>query len=462
MANAPLVIQASGLGKCYRVFDSPRARLWHTLRPSRGKGMQEVWALRDVDLEVAKGEAIGVIGRNGSGKSTLMQILAGTLQPSTGTAGVRGRVAALLELGSGFNPDYTGRENVYLNGLLRGLSRAEIDAGFDDIAAFADIGEVLDRPVRTYSSGMQVRLAFSVQVALNPEIMIVDEALSVGDYFFRQKCAARLKRMREDGLTLIFVTHDTKSVISLCNRTVYLRDGRVGYAGDNHEAIRRYLGEMADQELGTAPESPAGKVDEAAKVGAGVSAEAGGMPGGAADRLADDACLVDDPLTWRAPRDQWGKAGRILGIAFRDGQGNLINTVPLGDTFRVRVYYTHPESGQAHVIVNVRDAYNKWVFTTGTPYLNLAVAKPPSGGISVLEFEFDAWIEGGGYSFNFKLAEFQPPNRVMKEYDVVRRIGPLMVDFDYTKHTPPFLGAYCPPVSVRVLRLSRDAERQAT
>jgi lipopolysaccharide transport system ATP-binding protein len=434
MAGAPIVIEASGLGKCYRVFDTPRARLLNSLWPGHGRGMQEVWALRDVDLAVEQGESVGVIGRNGSGKSTLMQILAGTLQPTTGRAEVRGRVAALLELGSGFNPDYTGRENVYLNGLLRGLSRAEIDAAFDDIAAFADIGEVLDRPVKTYSSGMQVRLAFSVQIALDPEIMIVDEALSVGDYFFRQKCASRLKRMRENGLTLLFVTHDTKSVISLCNRTVYLRDGRVGFAGNNHQAIRHYLGELADQKAAPAHTPPAG-TDERTAMAA----------------LQDDIAAAVEPMTWRAPAEQWQQPGRILGIAFLDGEGRLVNAVPLGATFRVRVYYTTPDSGHAHLILNVRDAYDKWIFSTGTPYLKLNPAGPEPGEAVVLEFEFEAWLEGGGYSFNFKLAEFEPPNRVLLEHDLVRGVGPLIVEFDYTKHIPPFLGAYCPPVSVRRL-----------
>jgi lipopolysaccharide transport system ATP-binding protein len=245
-----------GVSKRYEVFDSGRARLLHALRPSHRQGMQEIWALRDIDLEVERGDSIGVIGRNGGGKSTLLQILAGVLVPTAGEVEVNGRVSALLELGSGFNPDYTGRDNVVLNGLMLGLSRREFLARFDEIADFAEIGDAIDRSVKTYSSGMLMRLAFAVQVLTDPDILIEDEALSVGDFFFQQKCYARIRALCERGVTLVFVSHDMAAVRDLCKRAVLLHKGRVRYCGDNLEAVRLYMA-AAGEETPAAERAPA-------------------------------------------------------------------------------------------------------------------------------------------------------------------------------------------------------------
>ncbi|MCS7352481.1 MAG: ABC transporter ATP-binding protein, partial [Thermoflexus sp.] len=178
--------------------------------------------MRNVSFEVRRGETVGIIGRNGSGKSTLLQIIAGTLAPTEGEVQVKGRVAALLELGSGFNPEFTGRENVYLNGAILGLSREEIDARFDDIAAFADIGEFIDQPVKVYSSGMYARLAFAVAVSLDPDILIVDEILAVGDLALQQRCATRLRQLRDNGLTLLYVSHSPDAIKSICQKALLL------------------------------------------------------------------------------------------------------------------------------------------------------------------------------------------------------------------------------------------------
>src|SRR6185295_15923251 len=182
-----------------------------------------------------------IIGRNGSGKSTLLQIITGTLVPTTGELAVNGRVSALLELGSGFNPEYTGRDNVMMNGLILGLGRDEIARRFDEIAAFAEIGDAIDRPVKTYSSGMLMRLAFAVQVLTDPDILVIDEALSVGDFFFQQKCFGHMRALCEKGVTLAFVSHDMGTVRDLCGRAIYLRDGRVAFAGETSLAIHHYL-----------------------------------------------------------------------------------------------------------------------------------------------------------------------------------------------------------------------------
>ena len=236
-----VVISVRNVGKMYRIYDRPQDRLKHMLlwRFGRHYG-HEFWALRNVSFEVRRGETVGIIGRNGSGKSTLLQIIAGTLAPTEGEVQVKGRVAALLELGSGFNPEFTGRENVYLNGAILGLSREEIDARFDDIAAFADIGEFIDQPVKVYSSGMYARLAFAVAVSFDPDILIVDEILSVGDIAFQQRCAARIRQMRDNGLTLLFVSHAPNDIKSLCQRALLLVRGGIFFQGGAEEAVNKY------------------------------------------------------------------------------------------------------------------------------------------------------------------------------------------------------------------------------
>ncbi len=240
-----VVIRIHNVGKMYRIYDRPQDRLKHMLlwRFGRHYG-REFWALRNVSFEVRRGETVGIIGRNGSGKSTLLQIIAGTLAPTEGEVQVRGRVAALLELGSGFNPEFTGRENVYLNGAILGLSREEIDARFDDIAAFAGIGEFIDQPVKFYSSGMVVRLAFAVQAHVSPDILIVDEALAVGDIAFQHKCTRHIKKLIDDGTTFLFVSHSTGSIKSLCLRGLWLDSGRVYYYGSAGVAVEKYLATM--------------------------------------------------------------------------------------------------------------------------------------------------------------------------------------------------------------------------
>ena len=229
------------VGKCYELYARPLDRLRQTLWRGRRRFYDEFWALRGVSFDLARGESIGIIGRNGSGKSTLLQMIAGTLQPTEGAIDVHGRVAALLELGSGFNPEFTGRENVYLNGAILGLNEREIDARFEEIASFADIGAFLDQPVKTYSTGMAVRLAFAVQVQLEPEIFIVDEALAVGDAAFQIKCMNRMRRLLEQGVSVLLVSHDVNSVRSFCDRVVWLDGGRLIELGEPREVTSRYL-----------------------------------------------------------------------------------------------------------------------------------------------------------------------------------------------------------------------------
>ncbi|MGD1940053.1 MAG: ABC transporter ATP-binding protein [Leptolyngbyaceae cyanobacterium] len=238
MSNEP-AISLSHISKVYKRYHRPVDRLREVLLPGKPKA-EEFWALRDISLEIPQGDTVGIIGRNGSGKSTLLQIIAGTLQATSGQLQVHGRVSALLELGSGFNPEFTGRQNTFFNGRILGLSQAEIAAKFDDIAAFADIGSFMDQPVRTYSSGMFVRLAFAVAINAEPDILIVDEALSVGDEAFQRKCFARIYDMQAKGATVLFVSHSAGSIGELCDHAVLIDSGEVVLKGLPKTVIANY------------------------------------------------------------------------------------------------------------------------------------------------------------------------------------------------------------------------------
>ncbi len=225
------VIVCENLAKTYLLYASPAHRLWQMLCRGRRTFYTPFEALRPLSFSLKKGETVGIVGRNGSGKSTLLQLIAGTLTPTSGMAHIKGRIAALLELGAGFNPDFTGRENVYLNGAILGLSHAQIDSLYNEIATFAGIGEFIDRPVATYSSGMVVRLAFAVATAAQPDVLIVDEALSVGDEAFQRKCFARIEQMRAAGTTILFVSHSAQTIIQLCDRALWLEQGMLKMDG---------------------------------------------------------------------------------------------------------------------------------------------------------------------------------------------------------------------------------------
>lgn len=253
----PFAIRVENLSKRYEIYDTPRDRLKQFVIPRLGRlagrtprhYFREFWALRDISFEVKKGETVGIVGRNGSGKSTLLQIICGTLSPTAGNAITRGRIAALLELGSGFNPEFTGRENVYMNASVLGLSREETDACYDEIATFADIGNFIDQPTKSYSSGMVVRLAFAVAINACPQILIVDEALSVGDELFQRKCFSRIEAIKKSGATILFVSHAGSTIVELCDRAVLLDNGEMLSSGKPKMIIGKY------QKLLYAPES---------------------------------------------------------------------------------------------------------------------------------------------------------------------------------------------------------------
>ena len=235
-----IAIHIEELSKAFQMYKQPSDRLKQLLWGGKRKFYREFWAVRGVDLDILRGETVGIVGRNGSGKSTLLQMICGTLQPTCGNVTVQGRIAALLELGSGFNPEFTGRENVFLNGAILGLSRAEVEARYDEIAAFADIGDFIDQPVKSYSSGMYVRLAFAVAISVNPDVLVVDEALSVGDQAFQRKCFARLDAIRKQGCTILFVSHSAGRIVELCNRAVLMDRGECILTGDPKRIVSEY------------------------------------------------------------------------------------------------------------------------------------------------------------------------------------------------------------------------------
>jgi lipopolysaccharide transport system ATP-binding protein len=287
MADGELAIDVRGVTKAYNIWTSPAARLHGPLlarlaqlpllpeplaarlRARQQRWLQRFHALQEVTLQVRRGETVGIVGRNGSGKSTLLQVIAGTVTPTTGTVAVQGRLAALLELGSGFDPEFTGRDNVFLNAAILGLDRRQAERRFDDIAAFADIGPFLDQPLKTYSSGMQMRLAFAVMANVDADILIIDEALAVGDAYFVQKCMRFLRRFQERG-TILFVSHDTGAVVGLCSRALLLDRGVVRMDGAPKVVAETYLAALVESlQAPAAAEAPAAVGEPRADFGSG-------------------------------------------------------------------------------------------------------------------------------------------------------------------------------------------------
>ncbi|MCD6707121.1 MAG: ABC transporter ATP-binding protein [Thiobacillus sp.] len=248
MSSNDIAIRVEGVSMRFELYDAPRDQLKQFILPrlQRMTGMEpkqyfsEFWALKDISFEIKKGESVGIVGRNGSGKSTLLQIITGTLSPTTGSVATHGRIAALLELGSGFNPEFTGRENVFMNAAILGLSKEEVTERFDAMAAFADIGPFIEQPVKTYSSGMVVRLAFAVAINVDPDILIIDEALSVGDELFQRKCFSRIETIRANGATILFVSHSSSAIVELCDRVILMDAGEKLAVGAPKQIVGRY------------------------------------------------------------------------------------------------------------------------------------------------------------------------------------------------------------------------------
>ena len=435
-----IAISVSNVSKCYRIFDDQRSRLLHAVLPKLTKGMQEVWALKDINFEIKRGEAVAIIGRNGGGKSTLLEILTGTLTPTTGSVKVNGRVCALLELGSGFNPEYSGRDNAILNGLLMGLSKDEVLSRFDEIEAFAEIGVAIDRPVKTYSSGMMMRLAFAVQVALDPDILIVDEALSVGDYFFQQKCFERLRKMRDCGLTLLFVSHDMSTVRDLCKSVVLLRDGRVMFDGESSAGIQRYL------QAGAAVDEGADGQDAfaAAKVGA-------------AEEDRDSGASNDPGAIWKSS-SQVQEDTALLSISLLDQAGQPALTLRIGDTLRTRVLYQVFDERPVHVSVVFKNRMGQTVNCTSTHTLGRS-GPLPRGTLVSIDINVAMALEAGQYTLMVSLGCVAGGTNQGVVLSETPWLGPLTISWDYGAHPPPFMGMFGLPALIDDWRNCRSGEQ---
>jgi lipopolysaccharide transport system ATP-binding protein len=295
MSSEPL-IEVRALCKTFPIYDQPHHRLLQMFSRNR-RWYREFNALRNIDFRIERGETVGIVGRNGSGKSTLLQIICGTLAPSFGEVQVRGRVAALLELGAGFNPEFTGRENVFMNGTLMGLGHAMIEDRLPEILAFADIGDFIDRPVKTYSSGMYVRLAFAVAIHVEPDLLVVDEALSVGDEAFQRKCFARIEKLRQIGCTILFVSHSAGTVVELCDRAILLDGGEMLADGAPKVVISRY------QRMLYAPEDRVQELREQMRLEQRQAHHTDAVGEAYAEPITGkmnvDASLAPRPRTWR-------------------------------------------------------------------------------------------------------------------------------------------------------------------
>ncbi|MCL4747167.1 MAG: ABC transporter ATP-binding protein [Burkholderiaceae bacterium] len=324
-ASGDLAIEVIGLGKLYPVYDRPVDRLLQMLWRGRRRYYREFHALDDVSFALRRGGTLGIIGRNGAGKSTLLQLICGTLAPSVGTVRVAGRIAALLELGAGFNPEFTGRENVLINAAILGLGPAEIAARLDQIFEFADIGEYVDQPVKTYSSGMYVRLAFAVAIHVSPDILVVDEALSVGDAFFQARCMARIRRMLDEGVTLLFISHDIAAVKALCNEVLWLDRGRVRAHGPTDRVAALYTRDWVEQ-ANRAAVAPGAAVAPNARSSDSGSAGGGAPARAAASGAGGDAVQADsDPSLAPIPQTGHERGGdgraRFVAAGWRTPSG---------------------------------------------------------------------------------------------------------------------------------------------
>ena len=410
--SAELAIRASELGKCYHVYRSPADRLKQLLWRGEKDYFDEFWAVRDVSFEIRRGETVGIIGRNGSGKSTLLQMVCGTLTPTQGSVVVHGRVAAMLELGSGFNPDFTGRENVYLNGQVLGLTRRDVDARFDAIAAFADIGTFLDQPVRTYSSGMAVRLAFAVMAHVDADILVIDEALAVGDALFTQKCMRFLRAFREQG-TLLFVSHDTASVVNLCHRALWLDQGRTRLHGESKDVCDAYLEHLFESLQGKSAEPSRHPPAPARRRGPAVDQRLRYIN---ASPLRNDLEL----RSFNPDVASFGKGGaRVTEVTLEDEDGNRLSWVVGGETvaLAIRAVATRELVG-AIVGFFVRDRLGQNLFGDNTFVASSDEPLRVSPGEAIeARFVFDMPVlPVGDYSINVAIAEGNQAEHVAHQW----------------------------------------------
>lgn len=405
-----VAIRVDNVSKLYKLYDKPSDRLKESLGLTRKKLYKEHYALHNVSFDVKRGETVGIIGTNGSGKSTILKIITGVLNPSGGNVEIDGRISALLELGAGFNMEYTGIENIYLNGTMIGFSREEIDAKMQDILDFADIGDFIHQPVKTYSSGMFVRLAFAVAINIDPEILIVDEALSVGDVFFQAKCYKKFEDFKKMGKTILFVSHDLGSISKYCDRVVLLNRGKKLAEGTPKEMVSMYKRIMVNQDK--AEEIAAHQMDMSS------------LEEEDEKEIKEAACegLWKSHYNLNPNVDEYGNgAAEIVDFAIIDENGNYTNAIVKGTRFRLKSKVKFKQDIQDPIFTyTFKNIQGVAITGTNTMYEKKDVPLAKEGETYVATFEQDMFLQGGEYLLSmsctgYRDGEFQVYHRL---YDV--------------------------------------------
>ncbi len=401
--------------KVYRLYEKPIDRLKESLSLSHKSYHRDFFALNQISFHVKKGETVGIIGTNGSGKSTILKIITGVLTPTTGEVKVAGVISALLELGAGFNMDYTGIENIYMNGTMMGFSRKEMEAKLQDILDFADIGDFVYQPVKTYSSGMFVRLAFALAINVEPEILIVDEALSVGDVFFQSKCYRRMEEIRKNGTTILMVTHDMGSIIKYCDRVVLLNKGNFVAEGKPGQMVDLYKKILANQMDDLEAELQdmndfSGGMQDAGEGGRG------GNHGGHGEGL------MKDKLTINPKRTEYGDGrAEIYDLGLFDERGNLTNLLLKGEKFTIREKIRFHADIQAPIFTyTIKDKKGADLTGTNTMYEGADIKPVKSGDCYEVDFTQKMTLQGGEYLLSMSCTGFEQGEHVVyhRLYDV--------------------------------------------
>ena len=411
-----IVIKVDDVVKMYKLYDKPMDRLKEALFPVKKKRYKEHYALNGVSFDVKKGETVGIIVTNGSGKSTMLKIITGVLNPTSGKVSIDGRISALLELGAGFNSEYTGLENIYLNGTMTGFTAEEINARLQDILDFADIGEFVHQPVKTYSSGMLVRLAFAVAINIDPEILIVDEALSVGDVFFQAKCFKKFEDFKKDGKTILFVSHDLSSVQKYCDRVVLLNKGNKLAEGSARDMINLYkkvlVNHLADTTLDNA-DNPALEGKEKGPDPLTNSGTAGKTGKRWRDHFEENPNLIE----------YGNKEAELIDVAIVDEAGEFNSNIEKGSDFTVKSKILfHQDIKMPIFTLTFKDIHGTSITGTNTMYEKKDIALAKAGEIYVAEFKQNMNLQGGDYLVSMSCTgyangEFTVYHRL---YDVLR------------------------------------------
>lgn len=380
-----IAIRVDHVTKMYKLYDKPSDRLKESLGLTKRKCYREHYALHDIDFDIHRGETIGIIGTNGAGKSTLLKIITGVLHPSEGAVHVNGRISALLELGAGFNMEYTGIENVYLNGTMMGFSEEEIDARLENILAFADIGDFVNQPVKMYSSGMFVRLAFAVAINIDPEILIVDEALSVGDVFFQAKCYRKFEDFKKEGKTILFVSHDLNSISKYCDRVVLLDHGRVMDEGQPKEMVDLYKRLIVKQGPQEGEVQVHGQLGEVKKSG------------------------WIKPFEMNPNALEYGdKKAEMIGFMLLDDKGLQTNTIEKGAEFTMKVKIRYNEDIDDPIFAyTIKDMRGTEITGTNSMYEKVVVQPRKAGETDIVSYTQKVDLQGGEYLISFGLTGYQ-------------------------------------------------------